>query len=547
MHRAAFTENKKNTPIGSRFMSYKTKIIISGLFITIIALAAYISLRMDIFEKQMAAKLKKQNERIIKTYQGAFEEKEIKTIQGNDLTLFLNKINKAIPDIALVIIADTDKTIRLSSKNDSIIQSDIYDKILHDFTGNNLRINRPGEFIIRYYTSGENQKEKNIKYYIFNNNMGTGSLVITFPHKPGKIIITRAALEITLIIIIIIIFCSVLYIMHDKKDVITEYAEKTADEQNKKILRKNIVNEERSIIRESLSLASEGLSSYVYNLFSEIFNKFHTKSLSLYIKSSENTMAKLFEYRGNSFMKIDSPVFDTLDLTSGIGRELKNGTPIILMAGKKAVLPLIHNDSLLGTLHVTTEEHISGDELDTITLMSASVRKELGDYLVLNNVMIDQSTGIYSETYFTMKYNEIVNKSVSKKHHFSLILVSIARNIKHLIETDQKAVIKVIAPILDEEIKDDKLIGHYDRFIAVLLPESDAGRSRKAADRIFKALSRLRIKISEQEHLDIVPFIGVASSEMTDDPRHVLDTAHKNIDLALTRDDGNIQNSAMKL
>jgi hypothetical protein len=194
------SDNKKNTRTGTKHMSYKIKIIIAGLFMALMGVFAYVSLRMDLFEQQMTANLKKQNEFIIKKHQAVFNEQEIKKISHQDLKAFLDDINRTLPNMALAVISDNDRTIRLTSKNDRIITtSALYDAILHDFTGDRLKTIIPGDYLVRYYESGSAEKSKRLKYYIFNNNVGTGAILAVFPHSPGKVIITRAALEIALI------------------------------------------------------------------------------------------------------------------------------------------------------------------------------------------------------------------------------------------------------------------------------------------------------------------------------------------------------------
>ena len=91
------------------------------------------------------------------------------------------------------------------------------------------------------------------------------------------------------------------------------------------------------------------------------------------------------------------------------------------------------------------------------------------------------------------------------------------------------------------------LFCQYQNFIALVLPGIGYSKCKKAAEKVFKTLQRVRIKASSDENLDMEPFIGLSSSELTETPYQVLDAARNNIDLALTRDDGNIQDSKMML
>lgn len=530
-------------------MTYRTKIIITGFLLSFISLLAYAALRIDFFEKQLAGNMKKKNGTIIRAYQKTFGEKEIKTLKNDDLSVFLNTLNRLVSDTAMLVIADTEKNIKISSKNDSLIRSsEIYDLIMLDYTGNKLTIKEPGGFIVRYYTSSKNENQKNLKYYIFNNNMGTGSILAVFPHKPDRVILTRAGLEIALILLIIFILCMMAFIIHSRQGSVVVVKDETPKTgHSTTTVNRTIDREERSVVRESISMVSEGLSAYVYDLFREISTALHPEELSLFVTGGRNTLIKLFEYRGNSFLKIDSPVFDAMDLDTDLGREMLSGTPIILLKGKKAVLPLIHEGSLLGTIHISAAGTLSGEEIDRVERMSRTVIKQLSEFMVLSNVMTDRASGMYSETYFKMKLNETERGMLKSKKHFSVILISIARNIRNLNEDEKNAVLKTIAPIVDDEIRENHMICRYGRFIAVLLPESGSIKTGKVARRIFRVLSELRVKMSDEEYLDITPFIGVASSDTAPEACNVLNVAQKNIDLALTREDGNIQDSRIKV
>ena len=104
--------------------------------------------------------MKKKNGTIIRAYQKTFGEKEIKTLKNDDLSVFLNTLNRLVSDTAMLVIADTEKNIKISSKNDSLIRSsEIYDLIMLDYTGNKLITKEPGGFIVRYYSSSKNENQ----------------------------------------------------------------------------------------------------------------------------------------------------------------------------------------------------------------------------------------------------------------------------------------------------------------------------------------------------------------------------------------------------
>jgi GGDEF domain-containing protein len=332
-----------------------------------------------------------------------------------------------------------------------------------------------------------------------------------------------------------------LIIIHGQKQRIINFAENAPKTGKKKALRHSARHDDSSAVRENLVMASEGLGAYVYGLFSDIRAQTRCRSLSLYVISGENSMTRLFEYRDNSFIKTDSPHFDVIDLNSGLGRELSLGTTVILMEGKKAVLPLAARGRLMGTIHVLSDYSLEGSDIDAITTMTEPLLKKLADYLTLNTVMVNQDTGLFSETYFMMKYNETAGRSSARKKPFSLILLSLARDMKQLTEEQRKGVLKIITALLDEEITDDHFLCHYGTFIAVFLPESSEKVTRVTAEKIFKTLTRVRIALPSQDHLDLNPFMGWASSDMLTDPRGVLGQAHKNADRALVKDEANIQ------
>ena len=526
-------------------MTYKWKIIFSGIIIALICITVYLSLRMDSFEKQYAVHVKNKNSMLLRHYKKFFQD--TKAISAESMSVFLQQANDKIPELALLAIADRKHSIKIASKNERFIPSGgIYDNIIQDFTEKAFNKSHHGKFLIRYYDVADEHKHDQLKYYIFNNTMGSNILLAVFPYNPGKVIITKTALEILLIFVIIFIICTVLFIIHQKKDIITDIRKKPVPQTKINIGKRKISDEDTSPAREQAAASSDSLGHYIYKLFREIDNTFNTNTVSLYISEGSEVMTKLYELKGSSFIKTESSRLDVIDLNNELGREIRKGTPLFLNKGCRAILPLVHNGSLMGAINILTDRGLTDSAIGSIQRSSTTVLKHVSDYLVLNNVMIDRATGLYSEAYFKMKFNEIAS-SAESKGEFSLLFISIARTTRNLTQSQKNEVIRMISPVLEEIVSHEHILCLYENFTALLLPGAGAQKARRISDKVFKTLQRVRIKITDDDYLDVVPFIGLASSEHCPSPHDVLESARENIDLALTRDDGNVQNSRVLL
>ncbi|MCP4137783.1 MAG: hypothetical protein GY754_42875 [bacterium] len=539
-------------------MTTKFKIIFCGFLLTIISIAAFLFIMKVYIEKGYIEQYSEAAQGITNQYSllkaAPIRKKRVKkgrrsvpsvhNRSSRDFPLpvlrsFINKMLEQNPDLALMAIADANHTILADDKNDSFITTArLYNSIIRGFTNGQLNI-KQGETFTKH-TFPYKKKDK-LTCYIFINDVKNKKLLMVFPYKPGKDKIIRVVLGIALIIIIFIILSTVAFM------VFTSPPKKEDDD--KVIVADNIISlkpgdraMETSANKASIDTsnsAARSLNSYVYSLFQKIQTQYNPESISLYLKDGTDKLSKSYELKGKSFIKIDSSTFDIIDTSSDIGLELKKAATMIMEKGKKVIIPVIFNNDLIGVVSLTSGPELSGAHIKDIKSSIMSIAGNLSDFLVINDVMTDKTTGLYSKSYFDMKYNEqlkLFETDPEKKTVFSLVFISLFNPDLELKPAQKNNVIKLTSPTLLEELKKDDYLCLYNDFLAAILPNTNSDQSIGMAEKLQLSLSRFRIKVQPDKILEIRPFFGIASSDRLKSGESMLDKAIHNLEYAMSRD-----------
>ncbi len=499
-------------------MSSKFKIIVSGIFFAVLTILVYLLFRIDLIEKDFVRSTTEISKTAASSYKNFTKVNE--KPNAGELSNFLNTIYKIHPNIAVVAITDMNYSIKVSGKNDNLIQSrELYNSIVEDISGKKFSDQAGRGFISRYYEVKKGTYGEEQKFYIFNSIVNNGRLIIMFPYTARTKILIKISLEILLIILFYVIITAAIYLISRKKTGEEMIIENINIEEGTVSTRIDLDSEgntielqDKRITKEMSGLASDNISSYIFDVFTGLRGTYGAEDISLYLKNSDRKASKCFEYKGKSFIKIDSATFDTIDLDSNIGNELKKSAVIFLNGNRKVVIPIMRDESLIGIISLIRELPFTGEEIRGIRNDLSDITSQLSDYLVVNRVMVDALTGLYSKAYYQMKYNELMNTAVETRK-FSVMFLSLFSSDIHIGQNERVSIIKILAPVIAEKIGKSHYLCIYDEFLGIILPDISHDEALQYALDIKKIMSKYRIKIDRNLTLQVSPKTGTASTD----------------------------------
>ncbi len=494
-------------------MSVKFKVIAAGIVFLAVSMFLYFTVRFKYVEEERIGSLVRSTNGIVREYHDMEKRMagEAKAVSPDDLSAFLRITHKKYPQVALMAVTDNALSIRLSSKNDRYIRSaGLFEAILKDFTQDRFNITRGNPYAIRYYDEKPGSTLEQLKFYIFLSRIGGYRLLVVYPHTFGGPIRTRTVLEAALIAVCIIIGTAAVYAAAVKKSRL-----ETPDEAHTidLDLEGASLSREEGVSHDTANVVSDGLSGYVHELFNRINSSCDTDAISLYVFHPSGKLVKTMELAGETFLRIDSVSFDTIDVDNDAGRELRSGATMVLEEGRKIILPLVYNNIFLGAVNMEGRGGFQGDRIREITAAIAGMVKNIHDYIVVNDVMTDAGTGLHSRIYYNLKYNECVKAWKSKGKDFSLMFVLLSGEIGQMGDNEKNRIIKLIAPSITDIIKDDGYLCRHDDFLAVIMPDVNSRKAGGIEKRIRSALVKYRIKITDETAVRIDPAIGISSTD----------------------------------
>ena len=427
---------------------------------------------------------------------------------GNeDLTGFLKQIHRKYRDIALLAITDSGLTLRLSSKNDRFIRTTgLFETILKDFTQEKFNISKSSPFITRYYDEKYNGKTDQLKFYIFLGKIGENRLLVVYPYAFGDTILVRTLLEVFLVVLIVVILTAVIAILYGRRPA-------TGDGDGRHTIDLGqtggqAAREDGAVSRESSNIVSDTISGYIQDLFGTIHASYGTDSVALYLYHPTGKLVKTMELKGSTFFRINSISFDTIDLDNEAGREMRNGSTMVLDGGGKVVVPLIYNNSFLGSVIIMRRQGLRGSDINEIKGGMSGILKNIHDFIMFNDVMTDAVTGLHSKIYFSLKYNEYLQQWKHREKSFSLLFIRLFGQGGEIGENERNAAIRLMAPSISGIVKNDGFLCRYDEYLAVILHDLDSRKTASLAGEIRSALMKYRVKINADTFIRIAPAAG---------------------------------------
>jgi CBS domain-containing protein len=526
-------------------MKSKIKNIIILIVISFSILIPYYLLRTEHIEKKYIDGIKLKSEKIkpkidILTKDEASDElikKIFDEIMSNDSS------------VAALAFADKYDNFKSLIKSNQLIQSNAtVDHIISDIKGKNLTSNTPAEPVVRSYNNGKGGIEK---FYISEFNSGKQKAYFFFVFNLDKKTLLILALEALLVICIIIALTGFVIsilnkkgitttIVIDPKDLSVDAVDEKTDKQEKiEVVKARQLDENylppaagtltdsnsNEMIRRSkpeTDIAATTLNSRIFDLFKKLHGELNPESITLYIKKMEGKLSKSYELRDKTFLRIDSSLFDNIKI-SEINNMKKLG-PHIIDNGKKFRLPIVDDESLIGLIEIILKD--SDETLDVGKTYNEvkDIAKDIKEFLVINNIMIDRVTGFYSSSYFKMKLSEQIYSAQKIDTNFRLLLLDIFQDID--IEKKKKnTVLKIIYPVIKQSIGETIELFLHDWKIAIIITEHYFKKTESLEGAITKEIAKFKIKLSPEKTIRLKPIAVILDASEADNIKDILNEA----------------------
>ena len=512
-------------------MTAKTKIIFFGAAVTITFLLAYFFIRPGMIEKEYIDTVSSTASNIGWLLNSFDKDTNLK---DRDLARFKKAINARFGEINFLAIADTERKILNRTLLD--MSNELNFSLVQNFEEGKI-LKAPG-MIVRNH----NQK----KYYIFSRTVNGGHIITAFPFSLTRKACIKLILEVILLILFAILIATILYVAIYRKGKIKDDATYRVVDIGAPVKHAPAVMDDQKAAQELSNFASETLSTYVFDLFKDIANTYSPDIVSLYIMSKDTeSIAKSFEMRGHSFLKIDSDDFDSIEIGNEVGRELKNASTLVLDNGKRAILPVMYRNSLLGALELHRGIPFNGPEIADVKTQLGNISRFLSEYIFFKDVAIDEQTGLYSRVYFNLKLRE-QGKRAASGSNYAVMMISQIGDDTFLDETQHVELIRISGSKIAGHLREDDILCRIENYIAILLPDITLDESIDRANKITAALSSAKIKMLKNLKITPVIHIGIASTENLGKDEDMLSAAHQHLELAKRRGESYIQYSPVR-
>lgn len=464
-----------------------------------------------------------------------------------------NEIMAQEPSAAALALTDKSDNLKYLIKNDRlIISGTVVDLLLsdikkRDFTSDNK--NRP---FVRNYSDGRGGSER---YYIAPYISGGQKTYAVFACKLERKVLVRLALEVLLLVSLAFLLTGIILNILRKKGITEDVhvrtivlgakknQSETADAviKNKKTSGSKISGAEQidendlspiigtgtdrnssEMIRKSnpeTESAVNALNSRIFDLFKQIHKELKPESIALYMKKMEGRLSKSYELKEKTFLRIDSSLFDNIKI-SEIENVKRSGASII-DNGRVIRIPLIDDESLLGLIEIRLKDTADSLDLGRLQNEVKDISKDIKEFLVINNVIVDRETGFYSSSYFHMKLAEQIYSAQKIGTQFNLLLIDIFRNVN--IDKEQKnTVLKIIFPVIKRSAGETLELFIQNGKIAIILPETDQKEAENIELAVSKDISKFRIKLSDDNTIRLKPAAAIMNSAEADNVKNIL-------------------------
>lgn len=463
-----------------------------------------------------------------------------------------NEIMAKEPSAAALALTDKSDNLKYLIKNDRlIISGTIVDLLLSDIKEKNFTSDNNNIPFVRNYRDGRGGSER---FYIAPYISGGQKTFAVFAFKLERKIQVRLALEVLLLISLAFLFTGIILNILRKKGITGDVnvrtivlggkknqSETTNTDINKKtsgskisgaaqidendlspIIGTGTDRNSSEVIRKSnpeTESAVNALNSRIFDLFKQIHKELKPESIALYIKKMEGRLSKSYELKEKTFLRIDSSLFDNIKI-SEIENVKKSGATII-ENGRVIRIPLIDDESLLGLIEIRLKDTAASLDLGRLQTEVKDISKDIKEFLVINNVIVDRETGFYSASYFHMRLAEQIYSAQKIGTQFYMLLIDIFRDVN--IDKDQKnTVLKIIFPVIKRSAGETLELFIQNGKIAIILPETEQKEAEEIELAVSKDISKFRIKLSENNTIRLKPVSAIMNSAEADNVKDIL-------------------------
>ena len=507
-------------------MTGKSRLIMTAMVITLIIMSCYTLYRADRMERTYAASLEKNFLDLSSQFSLLESRSDKGNIRPDQLDPFIESSVHILKTLALVAVINNEGTVISSAKNDTLVPAGpVHDEILTALTGEIPNKIQP--LRVRYFKPVQEKDSKHMKMYLAVYQTPGHRLLAAYAYTPPKKELVSLVLELSLILLLSIIITTASYIVKKR---IAESTDRFSDENDEVRTDTN----EKTRIMDSLPLShandagTETLSRLIFDLFKELHAISGPDSIALYLNQTGELLGKSYELKEKSFLRIDSQGFETFNLDSDIGRELRSSTPVILENNSKIMLPLVHETVFLGIIIIQRMTPFSAKEIaDSRKILSRS-SSSINGCIMVNRILVDRETGLLTEAGFEVRYNELIKAEKNKKRPFSLIIINPV-NDDHLSDRQRIMMMQLISPAIKEKVPEDAGICLYRNMLAILLPDKILPMAAEISEAVVRNISRFRIKVENDRMVHIQPRAGIASTDSLVPGSNVRDQALENL------------------
>jgi GGDEF domain-containing protein len=534
-------------------MSSKIRNIAIFTIIFIVTLTPYYIFRSDNIEKKYISGIITKSEMIRPAAEMLNREA---SPDPNKVKKLFNEIMDKEPSAAALALTDRFDSLKYLIKNDGLIRSGtIVDLIISDIKEKNFNSDNKNEPFVRNYNDGTGGSER---FYIYPFISGGQKTFAVFAFKLERKTLVRLALEVLLLISFSFMLTGMALTLLRKKGLADDPnvrtivlgakktpAEKPAGgrkikaESDKKTPRADQIDENdlspiigtdtdknsNEMIRKSnpeTESAIEALNARIFDLFKQIHKELKPESIALYIKKMEGRLSKTYELKEKTFLRIDSSLFDNIKISEI--ENIKRSGAHVIDDGKVIRIALIDDESLLGLIEIRLKDSATSLDLGRLQTEVKDISKDIKEFLVINNVIVDRETGFYSSSYFNMKLSEQIYSAQKISTKFHLLLIDVFRDVS--IDKDQKnTVLKIIYPVIKKSAGETLELFLHSGKIAIILPEVNLKDAENIELAVTKDISRFRIKLSPENTIRLKPAAAIMSSSEAENVKEILKEA----------------------
>lgn len=507
-------------------MKTKTQSIIITLLLMAILLAGYFFIRPGLYEREYTGRILRQFNEITKTLERFESDREF---SKKDYPKFFDAAQKTHGQLEYFAVFDAANSKIFSFTLDR--ESELFYSITQDIASGKIKAEEKP--LIRFY----NHK----KFFVFVRNIPHGTLAASFRFEPTRKDIVRLSLEIALLVLMAVFFATAFHLYRYRSGKLpAEVHHVVKVGQSPRIDIPDLEARKNEIIAS----ASERLKLYVFELFSNIQTEYAPDNLSLYMMNRESTrMSKSFEMKGKSFITIDSPDLDVIHVQNDIGKELQRSSVLVLSNGMRLLIPIMYRNTLLGAVNIARGVPFQGLEIKEIRSLFETLAKFLSEYILYHDVVVDSATGLYTNFYSQLKYEELLAQ-VSRGGRFAVLEIALVRgSLPQGVPASD--ISRAISKKLFEKIGKSGIASLFDDTLRIYLPGADKDIAIETARSILSFLSGLAVK-TDIGKIILHPVIGLAATTMPGCAEHPLESARENLKYALSTGESNLEFSRIK-